>query len=208
MGIELVTDATSEPITLADLSGEIFDFPKGNANSADANLRAETQIIAATRWLQGKTQQQFIQATWKQTWDKWPGDGIFKIDLRPLSSVTTLKYYDVDGTLTTVSSSDYWVITSKRPPIVQLKPSFSYPSLEDGRPAVIELTFVAGYSSVANVPALAKQGIKLLATHWFKLPDAAPMQDSTEAAAFTPAYKDVPFGVFSIADMLSEGGYT
>jgi uncharacterized phiE125 gp8 family phage protein len=204
VGIILVTAATSEPVVVADVSPGILDY---SASVADA-ARLTSAIAHAVRWVEGMTQRQFMAATWKQTFDDWPDDGRFKIDLQPFTSVTHLKYYDADATLTTVDSGDYWTDTSAKPPIVQMKPDFDYPTVEQDRPSAIELTYVAGESSAANVPTLAKKAIILLATYYFRQAEANPVPDSADQAALTPNYQDIPQGVWSIVRMLSAGGYS
>lgn len=203
MGISLVTAATTDPVRVSDCSPDILDF----SGNQEANLRLESAISFATRWLEEATQRQLMSATWKQTFDDWPGDGRFKIDVSPLSSVTTLKYYDADASLTTVSSADYWTITDTFPPFVQMKPDYDYPTLEDSRPGAIELTYVAGHTSIDDVPKLAKKGIMLLAALFYRVAEAQPVPDSADLAAVTPNDK-IPAAVWSIVNMLKRDGYT
>lgn len=203
MGLTLITAATSNPITAEDLKTDILNFQ----NDLDNISLLEFNIEAATNWLQESTARQFMQATWMQTFDCWPGRHLV-FDMAPVASVSSVKYYDVDGVQQTLSSSYYWVDTRSRPPRLTFKPSFSEPSLEDGRPGAIEVTFVAGYANVAAVPAIAKLAIKQLVMYWYNQREALAVKQSSEPAATAPAYSDIPFGVFSIANQLNASGYT
>lgn len=212
MGLTLVTDAATLPWTLADFVAEVSGYVQSSAN--DANCTAV--LNAATKWVQNQTCRQFIQATWTQTLNEWPGvdcDGHYaiRISLAPLVSVSSVKYYNTDGTQTTVSSGDYWTITTSIPPKVAFNPDeFDWPNLEVGRPDAIEIRFVAGYTNAATVPYDLKRAIHLLARYWYELHMAA----STIVASQNPVdskpvtYGEIPFGVWSIVNMYKADGYT
>lgn len=205
MGLTLVTAATSAPVTVAEITKELYAW----AESEDNVATLQAKIHEATEWFQAQTCRQFIQATYKQTFDCWFATRVLKIDLQPVYSVSSVKYYDADGTLQTISSTNYWADTSGYPPRIVFKPSYALPNLEDGRPSSVEVNFVAGYANAAAVPYLAKQGIKMLASYWYTMREAATTPDNAEPSGYTGSqFKEIPFGVYSIANALSAGGYT
>lgn len=204
MGLTLVTDAASMAVTLADLTPDLDGYEQSTANDS----RATDKLNAAIKYFQNQTQRQLIQATWLQTLDNWPLCNEIKIDLQPLSSVTTIKYYNVDGTLTTVSSSDYWVDTNNKPPRIVFKSTFTWPTVEVGRPAGVEITFVAGYANAAAIPYDVKTAIKLLASYWYNQTTAVTIASAAAPTATTPAYGDIPYGVTQIINMYRADGYT
>ena len=204
MGFALVTAATSDPLDASEVASEILDWQANNANLA----MLEQRISEATLYVQEETARQFMQATYVQTWDDWPD--AMKLDIRPISSITSVKYYDADGTLTTVIASDYWFdrYASRSMPDIVFKPSFSWPVVELWRPSAVQVTFVAGYASAAVVPATAKLAIRQLAMYWYNQRQAVAVSDSVEPAATRPAFGELPFGVRQAIAQLNASGYT
>lgn len=79
----------------------------------------------------------------------------------PLQSVTHIKYYAEDGTLTTLPSSAYVVDAVSEPGRVVRAPNQTWPTVQAERDMPIEITYVCGWSNVANIPELIKQGLRL-----------------------------------------------
>lgn len=203
MGLVLITAATSLPIDVNNVASEILDWQNDSSNIASL----EERLAEATEYVQGETCRQFGQATYTQTWDDWPD--VMKFDLRPIVSITSVKYYDVDGTLQTVSTSDYWFdsFAGRSGSDIVFKDSFTWPTVESGRPSAVQVTFVAGYTATA-MPALAKLAIRQLAMYWWSQREAATISDSVEPAATRPAYGEIPFGVRQAIQQLNASGYT
>jgi len=218
MGLTLVTDAVSLPVTLQDIKAELLSY--ADAPSNDAIVTAK--LYEAVNYIQNQTQRQFILATWLQTFDSWSGNDPnssnqsnswigngCSLGIQPVSSVTSVKYYNTDSTLTTVSNSDYWVDVNHKPPRVVFKPSFGFPAWEVWRPSPIEVTFVAGYANAAAVPQMAKLAIKLLAGYWFEQREAASVNSvAAPGGTGTNAGFEIPYGVTQIMNMLRADGYT
>lgn len=204
MGLTLVTAATSLPVVLADISPELFSYEQSTANDAIVTAK----LHEATAYIQSQAQHQFIQATYLQTLDDWPDKNEIKIALQPLSSVSSVKYYDANGTLQTVSTSDYWSDTNSRPPRIVFKNSFTWPAVEADRPGAVEVRFVAGYASASVVPYIAKLAIKLLAAYWYDQREATVVASAAGPTATTPAHGEIPFGVRQIIADLNSSGYT
>lgn len=212
MGLALVTDASTLPWTLSNFTAEIVNYKQSSGNDDDCTA----VLNAATKWVQNQTCRQLMLATWKQTCNDWPiedCDGFYSInlDLKPLSSVTSVKYYNTSATLTTVTSTDYWAITTATRPKVTFNPDeFDWPSLQNGRPDAIEITFVAGYADAATVPYDLKRAIHLLAMYWREIGMAASEKVATQnpADGQPVTYGEIPFGVWSIVNTYKADGYT
>jgi hypothetical protein len=83
--------------------------------------------------------------------------------------VTTVKYYDSDGTLQTLSASYYTVDTSSTPGRLCLAPTYSWPSLQSERRSWrIEVIYVVGQTSVAAIPSAFKVGTLLMVDHLYE----------------------------------------
>ena len=89
----------------------------------------------------------------------------------PLVSVTHVKTFDDSDNATTMASSRYFVDTASDYGRVVLRTGETWDDmLRVGN--AIEITYVAGYgSSASDVPAGIKQGIILMASHFFENPD-------------------------------------
>jgi uncharacterized phiE125 gp8 family phage protein len=121
-------------------------------------------IQAATRACENEIagHRQFLSATYDLPVSGWWD--CLHLPRPPLQSVTSIKYYDADGTLTTVDSSLYLVKTPFRSlGRVYRAPDEDWPTdLQDDREFPITVRFVAGYGTGADVPATIKQAITLM----------------------------------------------
>ncbi len=204
MGLTLITAATSDPVTWPDVAGDILDYQDNGAN----NARLESVIAAATQYVQLMTAKQLIQATWLQTCDCWP-DYEFTLDMKPLISVSSIKYYDANGTQQTVSASNYFAdIYAYRPRIRLRQATFTWPDLQEDRPSPIEVRFVAGHANAAAVPSDLKLAISMLAMYWYEQRQAVGVKQSAEPAATVPVYADIPYGVAIILAQHNASGYS
>lgn len=98
----------------------------------------------------------------------------------PLQSVTFVKYYDEDNVQQTLSSSRYFAITDDRScGSVYLHPDYEWPETFE-RPDAVQIRFVCGWTSAANVPAGIRKAAKMLLAHWFENREAVADRTFTE----------------------------
>lgn len=163
--------------TLADNTTVIY-----TDNIADASLGASapttnttadplvTALIKTARQAaEAYTHRALITQTWDYNCDTFPVE--FRIPMPPLISVTHVKYYDADGVLTTISSSDYIVDAPAGPQClhgrVVLAPNESWPTPQV-RVNAVTVRFVAGYGAASAVPEPIRAAIKLLLGHLYE----------------------------------------
>lgn len=155
----LVTAPTQEPLSL--------DEAKLHASITqdDDNPLIEGYIRAAREAAQGYLGRAFFTQTWQYTQTDW-SDEMWLPMATPLSSVTSVKYYDENGTLQTLSASVYITDTVSEPGRLMLAPSQTWPTLQSLRsgPRVI-VTYVCGRAALDLVPELVKQGMRLYVTY-------------------------------------------
>jgi uncharacterized phiE125 gp8 family phage protein len=109
-------------------------------------------IKAARQVAEDKTGRGLITQTWEQVLDEFPEEGI-RVGMLPIQSITSVKYYDVDGVLQTMDSADYVLDSDTMPGWVMPAYGISWPSTYDMVNAVI-VRFVSGYGSTgSSVPA-------------------------------------------------------
>jgi len=158
-GISVVTASQSEPITIEELKTHL------RVDIADEDTLLNSLIQAAREYCERITGRQFVSATYDQTFEKWEDNLV--LSYPPLSSVTSVKYYDEDGVEQTLSSAVYDVVTNEEPGYIRLAYNQSWPTIRSQNEP-ITVRFVAGYGVDDDVPSVLKQAIKLLAGHLFE----------------------------------------
>lgn len=165
MGLVVSVAPTSEPVTVDELRTHLrIDDP-----AFDNELTR--LIVAARKSCEAYLHRQLIHATFQWSFDLWPGSTSFQMPVGPLSSVTSVQYYDTNSTQQTWSASNYQVDTTELNGSITLASSVTYPSLQVDKKNAIMITFVAGYGSTsASVPENVRQAVLALAGYWFEVP--------------------------------------
>lgn len=177
----LVTDAASEPVTRDELKDHARVLDTTDDDYID-------DLIAATRQaFEGETAIALINQTWRAWFDRpalqdtlgwWDGvrqgaiGDIATDHLRllpaPVSSISSIKSYDLDGTETVFSADNYFLDTVSRPARVVLNAGKTWPvSLRNRNALAVE--FVAGYGADASdVPFDIRHALKVVAAHRYE----------------------------------------
>lgn len=131
-------------------------------NSQDSEIRSLIQ--QAVDIVERDTCLALMTQTWTLNLDCFPCD-IIELRRTPVASVTHVKYY-IDETLTTLSSAVYETDFISEPARVRPVDGEVWPDTDDKLNAVV-ITFVAGYTSAANVPPRAKTAVLLALRHLY-----------------------------------------
>jgi uncharacterized phiE125 gp8 family phage protein len=176
MKVSVLTVApTVEPLNVQ----EVKDNLRLTDSTDDSRLGG--LITSARLWCEGYTNRSFIKQTRTQYMDEfWQPCNYSSSDkLRssiellqgPLLSVSgttviSVKYYDENDALQTVSTSDYW-IDDKRPiPRIYVKESWPTTKV---RPNAVEIAYWAGYgTSGADVPQYFKDAMHMYIAHCYE----------------------------------------
>lgn len=79
-----------------------------------------------------------------------------------LQSIDSVKYYDADGVLQTLSSTYYTTDTVARPARLVRAADMAWPSLQADRQAYrVEINYTVGWTTAASIPERIKQGIRM-----------------------------------------------
>jgi uncharacterized phiE125 gp8 family phage protein len=163
-GLTLVTAPTSEPITLAEAQKQC-----GVAEGADYHDTVLLGLVKSAREkVEGDTSRALMPQTWDFTFDLWPcGLDPIYLPIAPVSSITSLKYYDTSGVQQTLATTVYHAtrFLDREPAEIRLKNAQSWPSLY-GEPGAITIRVVCGYANALAVPESLKQAMKLLISAW------------------------------------------
>ena len=167
MRYSLVTAPAVEPLSVQDVIdqcqlGEIPD---------DQRLRVSAYITGARQLLERRLRRQFCTATWKLYLDRFPGE-IQITDKLPVKTITHIKYYDANGTLTTLTpAATYYqsdLTSEQRPARIMPAHGTNWPSVRSEIYNAVEVQFTAGYGAAADVPAAIKNGMLLLVANWYE----------------------------------------
>lgn len=151
----LTTAPALEPFTVEEAKAQIRSVQNQEDGLVQSYIKAARQ--AAEDYLS--------RGLLTQTWTLALSDFTPIIPLpmaAPLASVTSVKYYDVDGVQQTLATTYYDVDTRSRPGRITLKDGQSWPSIQSGRRSNrIEIAYVVGYTSRDLIPEAIRQGMRI-----------------------------------------------
>lgn len=177
--IVLVTPATENVIDLQEAKAHLN---YGNDTEADAEI--EQAIAEAQADAERECGRAFLSSTWLYVLDCFPRwcDPI-RLPLGRTASVTSVKYYDVDGVLQTMDAATYHAALRGEPARIVLKANEVWPTLQTGRPEAVEVRYVAGWDAPDDVPADLKAAVKLILGHrWMSRGDDVKAKSIPDAA--------------------------
>ncbi len=141
MAIQIKTPPSREPVSLALAKSHL------RVDGADDDSLISGLISAARNWAEGYQNRAYLEQTWYLWLDDFPSEDYIEIPLPPLQSITSIKYYDTDGTEATMDSGDYIVDVTGFLGRVVLAYRESWPTttLRPAKGVCIE--FVCGYAT-------------------------------------------------------------
>lgn len=158
-GLRLVAAPTIDPVSIAEARAHLRVD-----ESADDGLIAG-YILAARAYIEAVTGLALISQTFEMTLHDFPS----KIELprAPVSSITSIQYYDTADALQTLPSSFYEIDTARVPAVIQLADGYDWPTVDD-RVAAVVVRFVAGYGATpGSIPEPIRLAILLIVGHFY-----------------------------------------
>lgn len=132
----------------------------------DENENINALLKASRIWVEDYLRRKLISQT--ITLYRWSFSEAMLLPCPPFLSLTTFKYVNTAGTLTTVDSSFYAIDSTTEPARVRRAYDQSYPSPRWQWDA-IQIAYKAGYGTTADtVPEQIKIGIYQMALHLFE----------------------------------------
>jgi len=154
MALKLITAAAALAVSLVEAKAHL------RVTVADDDTLITALITAATETAEQMTGRAIMPQTWELALDAFPD--AFELTRTPVASVTSLKYTDSAGVLTTLDAVTYTLDAAHDFGPASVVPAYglAWPAARDQINAVA-LRFVAGYASAAAVPEPIKAWIKL-----------------------------------------------
>lgn len=156
--VRVVTPPASEPVTIAEAKAQL------NIGASDDSHDAElAALIAASReeW-ERDTSAALITRTLEHRLPRFLG--IVTLTVRPVVSISSVKYIDTAGAEQTVSAADYYLDDDQ----LWFKNAFVFPTTEE-RSEAVRITYVAGYGADSLAcPEMDRMAIKLSLANRFE----------------------------------------
>lgn len=184
MNITIIVQPPFEPVTLQQVYDSLRLDPEGSPAAHPDDDMLNRYITSSRQNVEFMARRCFVQQTlrlsmpswpvsrdtWVQSWNRNELVRSIKLYRAPVRSVSSVKYYDADNVLQTISASDYY-ITDEPVPQLRFVNSFVTPTLYD-RPDALRIEYVCGYDPstanpttqiqyAANVPSALKDAIIL-----------------------------------------------
>jgi hypothetical protein len=180
--LQLITAPTHDPVDVT----EVKTWARIDGSTEDSII--EDMIKAATQEAERFLRSAIINQTWEMTLDLVPSaldnnlrDGVYQLPISelygslprviklayaPISSITSVKYYDLTDTEATYSASNYSLDTAGNRLVLDY--GATWPS-NLRREAAIRIRYVAGYGSTgASVPSAIKIAIMAYAAAMYE----------------------------------------
>lgn len=154
-----ISSRTVEPVTIDELRRQLrLEHGEDDTDLADFIIEAREELEAKLG------DRALINGTVTEYFDNWP-DKAIELHWSPVSSITSVKYYDSNEVLQTLASTVYELGTRHGMGIVRLKYDQVWPSLRGHDADDIVVTYVAGEgTSRSNVPKSLRRWLKMRAS--------------------------------------------
>lgn len=186
MTIRVITPPVIEPVSLAEAKAQC----RVDIDDDDALITA--YIAAARAWCEAHDWRAYLTQTIELWLDGWPSDDVIEIPRPPLQSVSEIAYYDTDEVKHVLSNTVYAVDVASTPGRARLKYNQFWPDTPLRAHSAISVTYVAGWTAAASVPATIRQAILLLVGHWY---------ENREGSIVGSVSRSIEFGVQALLDV-------
>lgn len=174
-----IVEPQIEPVSVEEAKSQcLID---ADITKFDTDLR--DWIKAARELAEEYTKRSFIEQVWVYSSPAFPADGCswddagIPLPRGPVIRINSVTYLDNDGARQALTDAQYLQVLDDDPP--RLFPAYNtfWPTGRAQQGAV-QIEYVAGYAAAGspvdaeNVPARAKQAIKLLVGHWLACREA------------------------------------
>jgi uncharacterized phiE125 gp8 family phage protein len=155
-GIKLDTPAGTSPITLQQAKDHMY------VTISEDDTLIQSMIDTATTQTQNYTGLQLVDATYVQSLDAW--QDTIELLRNPVKSITSIKYYDEDDVLQTLTATDFILDNFSIPNKLIKDVDATLPSLKS-KPNAVEIEFIAGYT---DIPEPLKTYIKMTTSTFYE----------------------------------------
>jgi len=181
----IITEPTTEAVSLTELKEQ------ARIDSSDENTVLAIYQTAARVYYERRTGRTLHETELELVLDRFLAVSVELPRATPLISITSIKYFDEDGTEATFGAANYIADTWKLPGAVALATNASWPSFTPYPVAPVRIRYKAGIetaSPVTEVDAADKLPILLLAAALYENREAVNVQDASSIAQISVKY--------------------
>ncbi len=193
-GLTTTTGPAEEPIELALAKKHL------RIDHDDEDTLVDAWIKAARELTEAHCSKRWVTQSVRATFDSWPGDGIIRLPIEPVTAIASVKYLDRDGTLTTISGSNYQSRLDGSPPIIAGVANYYWPAVQYGALSPVRVEFTAGYGAASAVPATVKAAMLLCLGYWDENRGNEPLLSHLS--------RGIPPGALALLASVSSGNYS
>jgi len=167
-----------------------------NVEHSDDDDLITSYIASATRSLdgyRGLLGRALVTQTWRQSFCRF--GRYFRLELSPIASISSVKYFDTSNIEQTVADTVYTLHADALGPFVMLKPDQSWPS-SYSRIDAVTIEYIAG-EPADDVDPQIKTAITMCVAQWYETREAT-------VADGTPMV--MPMGFWALIDPLRRVG--
>lgn len=177
-----ITDATVEPVTLAEAKMHL------RVDHADEDAYISARITAVRQAAEHIMQRTILQTTWQMVRDDFAP--ALRLEYPRIIAVQALEYTDAAGVSQTLDPADYTLDAYSEPGYIVPAPGKSWPTTY-GVVNAVRVTYTAGYGATAEtVPAPIRQWILLQLESAYRNRGAV-ISSGLQPLAFTDRLLDV-----------------
>lgn len=180
--LALVTAPASEPLLRTEAKLHL----RVDSSFTDDDSLIDALITAARQHVENHTRRALVTQTWDLSLDGFPACNEIAVPLPPLQSVTSVKYTDSGGTVTTWGTSNYLVDVAHQPGRIVPAYGVYWPVFTPSPSNPVTVRFVTGYGAAGAVPEAIKAAMKLLIGHWYENREAVAGNSNSTALAPVP----------------------
>jgi uncharacterized phiE125 gp8 family phage protein len=199
--LTVVTPPTADPVSLAEAKVHC------RVDVTDDDGLIAGYLIAARMACEDETGRRFMSQTldlkldggWPLVWDRFCARNVPRIVLPtpPLQSVTSIKYFDTNGTEQTLAADQYRVSAGDVFGFIEPAYNVSWPDVRK-QIETITVRFISGYgSNLGDVPEPIRLAILLLTGHYY---------DNREAMS-SANMVEMPLGVRALLQKYKTDGW-
>ncbi len=161
-----------EPVTLAEAKAHL------RVDTDDEDALIEGLITVAREHLERETGLALMTQGFRLALDRWPDDGVIRIERGPVSAIETVTVYDEAGEPSLVSLDDHLLEGNSRPARLWLPETPAPGRAING----IEIDFIAGFGDTgADVPGTLKRAMLSHVALMFSVRAAVSLEDQPAA---------------------------
>lgn len=165
MALLLVSQSSYSAVATADIVASL------GLNVSDFDTTIADLIGSACDYIEGETSRSLRVQTWTETYQwfplyntsPWYNTYALRLELsrNPVTSVTSVQYYDSNNTLQTLAADQYQLIKPTKL-AAWIQPATSFP-VAYLRGDAVQITYV----TAATTNLVAKQAVRALVSHWW-----------------------------------------